>query len=41
MKFLSNDRLVCSYSDGSISISQVKDKIILQNVIKGQEINYK
>ena len=35
MKFFTNDKFACTYNDGSISISSVKDKIQLQNMIKG------
>ncbi len=35
MKFVSNDRLICSYNDGSISMSLIKEKIQTLNNIKG------
>jgi hypothetical protein len=36
MKFLSNEKFSCTYNDGSISLSTIKDKIQLQNMIKGR-----
>lgn len=34
LKFYSNDKFLCSYSDGTITLSSIKDKVQVQNLIK-------
>ncbi|CAF0855447.1 unnamed protein product [Brachionus calyciflorus] len=34
LKFFTSDKFICSYNDGSIAISSIKDKVQVQNIIK-------
>jgi hypothetical protein len=41
MKFVSNDRLICSYNDGSITMSSIKEKIQTLHNAKGSQFKTK